>query len=199
MDPVTLIGLLASISTLVAGSQEALKLLRSFKEGDKELSSLIVQVGLFEENLKAFDRLLRSRSRQAFQAMSAATLSRSIEDSSSKLVDLERRLLQICKAENSSVRRLRWIQNRSSFREISEDLRAKCGMMHSLVSTAQMYVHSPTRKPGANSRSIGRCFLRFAIRSHDSSRSPRNKRICKTIPRRMFSPSTFREVQYLNS
>lgn len=137
MDPITLIGLLASVSNLVSASQSAVKLMRSFKDGDKEISELIAKVALFEENLRGFERVFRS---QVVPRPSVDALTNAITDSSARLGDLERRLLQICQAENLTVRRMRWIQNKAAFKDISKTIGGTCALLHSLVSVAQMYV-----------------------------------------------------------
>ena len=54
--------------------------------------------------------------------------------------ELEDRLLSISKSESSTVRRMKWVQHRSTFEKITEDLNGKCTMLHSLVSVAQMYM-----------------------------------------------------------
>ena len=61
MDPISVIGLLSSLSSLIGASKEVIDLIKSFKDGDKELIGLSNSVSLFEENLKGFKRVLRSR------------------------------------------------------------------------------------------------------------------------------------------
>jgi hypothetical protein len=54
--------------------------------------------------------------------------------------ELEDRLLSVSKSESSTVRRMKWVQHRSTFEKIMEDLKWKCMMLHSLVSVAQLYM-----------------------------------------------------------
>jgi len=61
MDPVTVIGLVASIASLVKASKGILGMIKNFKDGDKDLAILAKDVAVFEETLKGFDRVLRSR------------------------------------------------------------------------------------------------------------------------------------------
>ncbi|WEW57464.1 hypothetical protein PRK78_002931 [Emydomyces testavorans] len=136
MDPITAIGLLASISNLLGASKGVIKLMKTFKDGEKELAELVSCVSLFEENLKGFDRVFRSR--QMIHRVSVDPLTKTIEESSRTLADLERRLLQICKSESSTIRRMRWVQHKSSLEKFSCRIRSQCAMLHSLVSVAQI-------------------------------------------------------------
>lgn len=136
MDPVTAIGLLASISNLICASGEAAQLLRSFKDGEKEVTGLASQVALFEENLKGFHRIFRSR--QVVHRVSTETLTQVIEESSTELDELKKRLRQILRSENSTIRRMRWMQNKTSLERINVLIKGKCAMLHGLVSVAQM-------------------------------------------------------------
>jgi hypothetical protein len=54
--------------------------------------------------------------------------------------ELEDQLLSVSKSESSTVRRMKWVQHRSTFEKITEDLKWKCMMLNSLVSVAQMYM-----------------------------------------------------------
>jgi hypothetical protein len=155
MDPITSIGMLASIANLVGTSKEVIRLIKSFKEGEKELGELASHVSLFEENLKGFDRIFRSR--QMIHRVSAETLTQAIEKSSATLKDLEKRLLQISKSDNSAVRRMKWVQNKSTLERIGDRIKGQCAMLHSLVSVAHMSVHgccfkNPYLKKGATDR-----------------------------------------------
>lgn len=35
---------------------------------------------------------------------------------------------------------MKWVQHKSTFEKITEDLKGKCMMLHSLVSVAQLYM-----------------------------------------------------------
>ena len=137
MDPVTAIGLLASISTLISASGEVVQLLRNFKDGEKELAGLVRQIALFEENLKGFYRIFSSP--QVIHRISTETLTQVVDESFEELDDLKRQLLQIQKSENSAIRRMKWIQSKANFERINDQIKGKCSMLHSLVSMIQMY------------------------------------------------------------
>jgi hypothetical protein len=138
MDPISAIGLLSSLSSLIGASKEVLDLIKSFKDGDKELIGLYNSVSLFQENLKGFDRVLRSR--RTGHNISVETINNAIKDSAGMMKELEDRLLSVSKSESSTVRRMKWVQHRSTFEKITEDLKWKCMMLHSLVSVAQVYM-----------------------------------------------------------
>lgn len=139
MDPITAIGLLASISNLICASGEAAQILHSFKDGEKELSGLASQVVLFEENLKGFHRIFRSQ--QVIHRISIQTLTQIIDESAAELEELKGRLRLILKSENSTIRRVKWIQHKAGLERINGLIKGKCAMLHGLVSVAQTYGH----------------------------------------------------------
>lgn len=61
MDPVTAIGLLGSLANLIQASHSLLKIVKSFRDGERELLELFNDIAIFEEALRGFDRVLRSR------------------------------------------------------------------------------------------------------------------------------------------
>jgi hypothetical protein len=138
MDPISAIGLLSSLSSLIGTSKEVIDLIKSFKDGNKELIGLYNSVSLFEENLKGFDRVLRSR--RAGHNISVETINNAIKESAGMMKELEDRLSSIFKSESSTVRRMKWVQHKSTFEKITKDLKWKCVMLQGLVSVAQMYM-----------------------------------------------------------
>lgn len=143
MDPITAIGLLASISNLICASGDILQLLRSFKGGDKALAGLVSHVALYEENLRGFHRVFTSNR----HIISADILTQAVGESSKQLEDLRVRLGQIQKAENWTVRRMRWMQHRTSLERIDAWIKGQCALLHGLVTVAQMYVLLCLRLP----------------------------------------------------
>jgi hypothetical protein len=138
MDPITTIGLLGSIANLITITGEAIQLVRSFKDGESELADLSNHLALFEENLKGFDRVFRSR--RVVHQISAEKVKNGIDESYATLEDLQKRLQQICRSESSTIRRMRWVQHKSSLQRINDHIKGQCAMLHSLVSVAQWFV-----------------------------------------------------------
>ncbi|KAK2763220.1 hypothetical protein FQN54_009856 [Arachnomyces sp. PD_36] len=136
MDPVTAFGLLASIATLLRASKEALDLIKNFKHARNDLAGLVHDLEVFEEALTGFDRVLRSR--QTKHNISERTLRNAIDDASATIKDLERRLTQVYKIENSGFRRVKFVQNKSHFEVLGERVRNKCAQLHSFVSMAHL-------------------------------------------------------------
>jgi hypothetical protein len=134
MDPITTISFVASISQLIGATREVVRLIKSFRDGEEELGDLVNLISIFEENLKGFDRVLRNSQIR----ISTETLASAINESSETLEDLEKRLLLILKTEKSTIRRLKWVQHKSAFERISERIKSRCSMLHSLVSIAHM-------------------------------------------------------------
>ncbi|KAL9029778.1 MAG: hypothetical protein Q9196_002020 [Gyalolechia fulgens] len=61
MDPITALGLLASAAQLIQASNSLRRLMTSFKDAERDLRELSNDVYVFDEALKGFDRVLRSR------------------------------------------------------------------------------------------------------------------------------------------
>ena len=140
MDPFSPVGLVASICTLVKASNEAISLLWSFKEAPDETGRLIKQVSFFKENLRSMERIFRTKNCRTQYRISAETINNAIAESSATLTDLQGRLEQITKSDNSAVRRIKWVQHRSGLLKIEDRIRDQCGMLHNFVSLAQAYV-----------------------------------------------------------
>ncbi|GFF26884.1 ankyrin repeat protein [Aspergillus udagawae] len=136
MDPITTIGLVGSIANLITFTGETIQLVRSFKDGERELADLSNHLSLFEENLKGFDRVFRSR--RVVHQISVETVKNGIDESYTTLKDLQKRLQQIARSESSTIRRMRWVQHKSSLERIDGRIKGQCAMLHSLVSVAQM-------------------------------------------------------------
>ncbi|GIC84283.1 uncharacterized protein Aud_000097 [Aspergillus udagawae] len=136
MDPITTIGLLGSIANLITFTGETIQLVRIFKDGERELADLSNQLSLFEENLKGFNRVFRSR--RVVHQISVETVKNGIDESYAALKDLQKRLQQIARSESSTIRRMRWVQHKSSLERIDGRIKGQCAMLHSLVSVAQM-------------------------------------------------------------
>ncbi|KAH8700369.1 ankyrin repeat protein [Talaromyces proteolyticus] len=136
MDPISAIGLLASISSLLKASKGVLDFLKTLKDAEKDLSQLANSVTLFEEALKGFDRVLRSR--QAKHNISEEILRNAISEGFTTVRDLEKRLTQVYKTENSALRRMKWVQHKSGFENLDERIKSHCAQLHSFVSLAHM-------------------------------------------------------------
>ncbi|KLJ05610.1 hypothetical protein EMPG_10906 [Blastomyces silverae] len=136
MDPVSAIGLLASVATLIKASKGALDLIKAYKHAPKDLSELVHDLEIFEEALKGFDRVLRSR--QTKHNISEKVLRTAVNDGFATIKDLEKRLMQVYKTENSSFRRVRFIQHKSQFEALDKQLKSQCTQLHSFVSLAHL-------------------------------------------------------------
>lgn len=139
MDPITAIGLLASLANLIHASNSLLKIAKSLKDGDRELLELYNDVSVFEEALKGFDRVLRSR--QTKHNISATVISRALEEASTTIKDLESKLVSMSKSEVSAVRRMKWVQHKSSLNKLHERMKEQSTMLQSFLSLAHAYVN----------------------------------------------------------
>ena len=136
MDPISAIGLIASLGQLITTSNEVIDLIKSLRDTEKEIAALHGSVSLFEENLKGYDRVLRSGN--VTHSFSAEIIDNAIKESENLMKEAADRLRSINKCESSTVRRLKWAQQRSKFEKIAKDLEGRCTMLHSLVSVTQM-------------------------------------------------------------
>ncbi|PGH34569.1 hypothetical protein GX50_02652 [[Emmonsia] crescens] len=117
------IGLIASIATLLRASKGALDLIKSYKHAPRDLAELVHDLEVFEEALRGFDRVLRSR--QTKHNISKKILRTAINDGSATIKDLENRLTQVYKTENSSFRRVRFMQNKSHFEALGKQIKSQ--------------------------------------------------------------------------
>lgn len=138
MDPITVIGLLASLSSLIKACRSAIKLIESLKDGDKELQELLSNISLFAEALKGFDRVLRSR--QTIHGISGSAIGTALDDAEMTIKELEGRLLQLSSVEVSAVRRVRWIQNKSRVKKLQDRLKEQNAMLQSFLALAHTLV-----------------------------------------------------------
>ncbi|EGE78806.2 ankyrin repeat protein [Blastomyces dermatitidis ATCC 18188] len=136
MDPVSAIGLLASVATLIKVSKGALDLIKEYKHAPRDLSELVHNLEIFEEALRGFDRVLRSR--QTKHNISEKILRTAINDGFATIKDLEKRLTQVYKTENSSFRRVRFVQHKSQFEALDKQFKNQCAQLHSFISLAHL-------------------------------------------------------------
>ncbi len=138
MDPITAIGLVASLSSLISASNSLLTLMKNFRDGDNEFRELVKDVSFFEEALKGFDRVLRSR--QARHDVSPEVLADALKEASGTIQDIEKRLYQISKYDVSAIRRMKWIQNKSSFKRLHDRIKDQNTLLHSFLQLVHTYV-----------------------------------------------------------
>ena len=144
MDPFSALGLLASLSSLIRASDSLLDLLKSFKDGEKEVLDLFKDVSVFSEALKGFDRVLRSR--QTNHKISSTVISSALEDASRTIQELEKKLLHLSKFENTAMRRMKWVQHKSSLTKLHDRVKEQSTVLQSFLALAHAYVApcSPT-------------------------------------------------------
>ncbi|CAF9912195.1 MAG: hypothetical protein ALECFALPRED_007902 [Alectoria fallacina] len=138
MDPITALGLLSSVSQLVQASNSLLELMRSFKDAEKEFLELFNDVSIFDEALKGFDRVLRSR--QTRHNISAKVISSALEEAFGTIQDLQVRLVQMSKSEVSPMRRMKWVQHKSSLKKLHGHIREQSAMLQSFLALAHAFV-----------------------------------------------------------
>ena len=138
MDPITAIGLLSSVSQLIQASNSLLELIKSFKDADKELLELLNDISVFDEALKGFDRVLRSR--QTRHNISGKVINSALEVAFATIQDLETRLVQMSKSEVSPLRRMKWVQHKSSLKKLHDRIKEQSAMLQSFLALAHAFV-----------------------------------------------------------
>ena len=138
MDPITAISLLSALSSLIQSSTILLSLIESFKDAEKELLELFNDMCIFDEALKGFDRVLRSR--QTRHNISEKVISNALEEASLTIKDLEMRLLQMSKSEIAPVRRMKWVQHKSSVKKLHDRIKEQSAMLQSFLALAHAFV-----------------------------------------------------------
>ena len=138
MDPITALGLLASVSALLQANNSLLKLIKLLKDAEKELVELYNDVTIFDEAVKGFDRVLRSR--QTRHNISGEVIKSALQDAIATIQDLEMRLAHLSKSEVSPMRRMKWVQHRSSLKKLHSRIKEQSAMLQSFLALAHAFV-----------------------------------------------------------
>ncbi len=135
MDPVTIIGLTASVVQLVDAAKNVLVVIKSFKDGDKELSTLAHDLSVFTEALISFDRILRSK--YTLHRVSGPVIEDMLNHSNELVQELKTYIIQIGSLNLSAIRRAKWVQHKSSITKLHDKLKEKNDMLHTFLSITQ--------------------------------------------------------------
>lgn len=136
MDPISIIGLVASVFQLVEASKKVHDVARTFKNGEVELADLANDLSIFTEALIGFDRVLRSK--HTLHRVSGPVLEDMIGHSKHLIQELETELAYIGNSSYSTVRRAKWIQHRSSVNKLHTKLKEKTAMLQTFLSIAHV-------------------------------------------------------------
>ncbi|XXH00572.1 hypothetical protein Hte_006920 [Hypoxylon texense] len=132
MDPVTIIGLAASVIQLVNTTKKLYDVIKSFKDGDKELTELANDLSIFTEALISFDRILRSK--HTLHRVSGPVVKDMLGHSTRLVQELETHITQIGSSSSAALRRAKWIQHKSSVNKLHDKLKEKNAMLHTFLS-----------------------------------------------------------------
>lgn len=135
MDPLSIIGFVASVSQLIEAANKVNDILRTFKDGDKELAALRNDIAAFVEALRGFDRILRSR--HTIHRVSGPVLEDVLRNSMNIVIELRDRLLQLSSSSSSVLRRAKWVQHKSAVKRSHDKIREKIAMLHTFLSITQ--------------------------------------------------------------
>ena len=138
MDPASIVGLLGAICNLIEANNQLIQAIKTVKNTEKDLSELCHDVLIFAETLKGFDRVLRDDRNN--HHISAAVLTKAVQDSSATIDKLRNELSPIVSSNWSFGRRIRWIQKKSKVRTLHGRVNAQSDMLHCLVKLAHVLV-----------------------------------------------------------
>ncbi|KAI0531921.1 ankyrin [Xylaria digitata] len=134
MDPITIIGLAASVVQLVHSAKKVLDVIENFKDGDKELAALAHDLAVFTEALISFDRILRSK--HTLHRVSGPVLEDILKHSRELIQQLETYVTQVGSSSLATLRRARWVQHKSSINKLHGKIKEKNTMLHTFLSIA---------------------------------------------------------------
>lgn len=132
MDPITIIGLAASVVQLVNAAKKVLSVIKSFKDSEKELAALAHDLTIFTEALISFDRILRNK--HTLHRVSGPVIEVLLSHSHKLLEELETYISQIGSSSLSTIRRAKWVQHKSSVRKIHDKIKEKNAMLHTFLT-----------------------------------------------------------------
>jgi hypothetical protein len=144
MDPISAIGLLASLSNLIHASHSVVELLRGLKNSEQECTAILNDAVFFEEALKGFSRVLRNP--QLEHNISSDVISNALSESSTTMHELLKRLCQLAVCESSTMRRFKWIQYKPGFQRLHDRLKCQISMLQSFLELAHAYAIPSPRK-----------------------------------------------------
>lgn len=139
MDPITIIGLLASITNLIHASKTTLKVINDFRDGDTDIQNLANDITVFTEALSGFERVFRSG--RTTHHIAEDVVKVMIQSSLETMTSLERRLLQISAHQTSAVRRMKWVQSSSAIKKLREQLKEQNAMLQTFLSITHAQVN----------------------------------------------------------
>lgn len=132
MDPVTIIGLTAAVVQLVDTTKKVFDIIKSFREGDKELAALAHDLSVYTEALISFDRVLRSK--HTLHRVSGPVIEDMLGHSKELLQDLQTQITQIGGSSSSTIRKAKWVQHRSSVTKLHTKLKEKNAMLQTFLA-----------------------------------------------------------------
>ena len=139
MDPISVVGLLGALCHLLEASSQLVKAVKTLKDSEKDLLELYHDISLFEEALKGFDRVLRHKGSN--HNISAIVITNAIQESSYTIKELNEKLFPILKSGSSAVRRMKWLQNKSTVRKLHERVKTQSDMLQSFLVLAHTLVN----------------------------------------------------------
>ncbi|KAL8941076.1 MAG: hypothetical protein Q9211_001978, partial [Gyalolechia sp. 1 TL-2023] len=105
-----------------------------FKDAERDLRELSNDIHVFYEALKGFDRVLRSR--QTRHNVSGKVIASALGEAITTIQDLETRLTQFSSSDVSPVRRMKWVQHKSSVKKLHNRLKEQSAMLQSFLALA---------------------------------------------------------------
>jgi hypothetical protein len=138
MDPVSIIGLVGAIANIAEATGSVVTLIKSFKDGERDLLSLSNDLSAFSVALDGFHRVLRSK--HTIHRIPEAAIRDMLSHTAEHIRTLEARLRRILSSDYAAVRRAKWVQHKSSIAKLHSQLKEQHDLLHTFLSI----VHAET-------------------------------------------------------
>ncbi|KAH8901506.1 ankyrin [Thozetella sp. PMI_491] len=147
MDPISVIGLLSSVSELVGASKTILDCIRTFKNCEIELAALSYDISAFTEALAGFKRVLRAPS--TLHRVSRPALEDALERSRLLVGELRARLLQLSGSSLSVASRAKWVQHKASIIKLHAQVKEQNAILRTFLEiiTAETFIDIANQYP----------------------------------------------------
>lgn len=132
MDPVSIIGLIGAVANIAEATGSVVTLIKSFKDGERDLAGLSHELIAFNEALVGFQRVLRSK--HTIHRISRDAIENTLSQSRKLIEDLRTRLEKILSSDYAAVRRAKWVQHKSGIAKLHSQLKEQHAILHTFLS-----------------------------------------------------------------
>ena len=137
MDPITAIGLLASIANLIEAGRAVSKLIHTFKHAEDDMRNLAADIFIFTEALGGFERVMRSK--HVVHRIAPQVITNVTENSLRTFKELEKHLEQTSSSDFSAIRRTKWMRDHARIKKLHNRIREQNIVLQSFLQITHAY------------------------------------------------------------